>query len=289
MILSDGGRYLVVCNAGSNDISIFKVRGSDLHLLNTESSAGVMPISLTMYKNVLYVLNAGGDGNITGFRVNKSGKMRQIAQLPLSGSGTGPAQVGFSPDGRTLVVTEKATNQILTYGVNHHGVAYGPDTTPSSGMTPFGFAFDGRGTLVVSEAFGGAANASAVSSYREKYHQKLKVVSASVQSGQTAACWIVITGNGKYAYCTNAGTGNISGYDIDSHGKLRLLHDGISGVTGTGTSPIDMSLSKDSRYLYALNSGTMAIAIFAVRHDGTLEDMGSIGGLPAGVNGLAAR
>ena len=52
-------------------------------------------------------------------------------------------------------MTEKATNLIVTYEVRR-GYASGPNAQPSAGQTPFGFAFDRRGLLIVSEAFGGA-------------------------------------------------------------------------------------------------------------------------------------
>ncbi len=290
LILAKGGRLVLVCNAGSDEISVLTARGADLQLLKTVDSGGEMPISVTAHGNIVYVLNAGGSGNITGFRLRGSGNLTQIASQPLSGSGTGPAQVGFSPNGRVLIVTEKGTNLLVTYVVDGNGVAQAPQTFPSSGMTPFGFAFDRSGHLIVSEAFGGAANASAVSSYAVDNQGNLQVISPSVASNQSAACWIAITNSGKYAYSTNTGSGNVSGYRISAAGSLGLLNStGISGVTGNGTRPIDMAFSRNSKFLYTLNSGTSDIEIFRVLSNGGLVNLGSIGGLPSGANGLAAR
>src|SRR5207253_96166 len=108
----------------------------------------------------LYVLNAGGSGNISGFTVDNSGRLTPIAgsTQPLSGSNVGPAQVSFSPDGRQLVVTEKTTNLLDVYSVDANGIASGPTTTPSAGGTPFGFAFGHRSDLFVSEAAGSASS-----------------------------------------------------------------------------------------------------------------------------------
>ena len=59
------------------------------------------------------------------------------------------------------------------------------------------------------------------------------VVSASVPTLQTAACWISVTRNGRYAYSSNTGSGNVTGYAIDRSGALTLLNaSGVSGVTG---------------------------------------------------------
>lgn len=291
VILSKGKRLLLVCNAGSNDISVFRVKHGGLSLVDRVPSGGDTPISVTIHGRLVYVLNAGGDGNISGFVVRGNGHLRPISgsERPLSGSGTGPAQIAFSNNGRVLVVTEKAVNQILTYRVDRRGQTDGPEVFASSGNTPFGFAFSHKGYLVVSEAFGGMPNVTAASSYRVYNNGQLNVISPSVASGQTAACWIIITGNDKYAYSTNTGSGNITGYKIRHNGSIELLDpSGISGDTGTGSKPIDMAISRANRYLYSLNSGTQNISIFRIKHDGSLDHIEETGSLPTAANGLAA-
>src|SRR5215216_792015 len=145
VILRENGGRLFVVNAGSNDISVFAVRRDRLELLDVVDSGGEMPISLTLHGRILYVLNAGDSGNITGFRVRNNGKLVPLvgSTQPLSNGGTGdspqPAQISFSQDGDLLVVTEKGTNSIDVYQVEG-GIAGPPVSHPSSGMTPFGFA-----------------------------------------------------------------------------------------------------------------------------------------------------
>lgn len=166
-VVLDGKRLFAV-NAGSDSISAFKVKGDALELVDTVASGGDQPISLTAHDGLLYVLNAGGAGNIRGFTFTKNGGLSPLAgsTRSLSGGGTGPAQVSFDPEGELLVVTEKNTNLIDTYEVDEDSrLASGPSPQASSGPTPFGFAFDKRGHLIVSEAFGGAPDQSAVSSY----------------------------------------------------------------------------------------------------------------------------
>lgn len=144
-------RWLVTVKAGSNDITLFAVQRDGLILRDRVPSGGQQPISLTVYQDLLYVLNAGGEGNITGFRIDPRGQLTQLAgsTRPLSSDSAAAAQVGFTPDGRVLVVTEKATNMITTYTVTD-GLASGPNPHPSAGETP---SFDNRGVLIVSEVF----------------------------------------------------------------------------------------------------------------------------------------
>lgn len=288
--LSRNGRWLFVVNAGSNQVSVFAVRERRLKLIDVVDSGGEMPISLTSRDGLLYVLNAGGSGNISGFRIRENGSLEPLAgsTQPLSNGGTGespgPAQISFSTNGDLLVVTEKATNLIDTYKVED-GIAGPPVTYSSAGMTPFGFAFDGRNHLIVSEAFGGGPEASAMSSY-EVDKDTFKVISPSIGTTQTAACWVVISKNGKYAYTTNTGSGSISSYRIDKDGAITLL-EAQAGLTGDGSSPIDMALSNNGRYLYALGAGNQTISIFRMKENGSLVSLGSVS-VPAGAVGLAA-
>ena len=284
------GRLLFAVNPGSDSISSFRIHGSKLELLDTDTSGGDQPISLTVDDRLLYVLNAGGAGDITGHTISRHGSLSPLtgSTRPLSGAGVGPAQVSFDPRGETLVVTEKDTNLIDTYAVDADtGLASGPNPQPSAGMTPFGFAFDRRGHLIVSEAFGGAADASAVSSYAVE-DGIIGAISPSVATTETAACWIVVTKNGRFTYTTNTGSASISGYSVGHDGSLTLLDaDGVTGQTGPG--PIDMALTRNSRLLYSLNSGDGTISGFRVRADGSLTPIGGAGGLPGAATGLAAR
>jgi 6-phosphogluconolactonase (cycloisomerase 2 family) len=286
VILSNDGRWLFAVNAGSNEISAFRVDASGLTLTDKVSSGGVRPTSLTIHKDLLYVLNAGSTGNIAGFTVDPSGKLSALAgsTRPLSGDATAPAQVSFSRDGGMLVVTERATSMIDTYLVGKDGLASGPAVHPSSGVTPFGFAFTQQGALIVSEAFGGAALGSAVSSY-DVSNGGLNVISASVPTGQTAACWIAVSKNGKFAYSTNAGSNSVSAYRVGTDGSLSLI-DGAAGASGEG--PIDASVNNNGQFLYVLNGRSHNISAFAVQADGTLVSLGIIEGLPAGSAGITS-
>ncbi|THJ17862.1 MAG: lactonase family protein [Nitrospira sp. CG24B] len=288
LAFSDDGDALFVVNPGSHDISVFEINGRHLRLIDRVPSGGTNPISIATHEDYVYVLNAGGQGNIAGFELTQHNKLKPIAgsNQPLSGANTAPAQISFNLSGDTLVVTEKTTNIIDTYAVDEDGVASAPVSQKSNGQTPFGFSFTPRGVLVVSEAFGGAPNASAVSSYRLRDGQ-LNVRSGSIGTTQSAACWIVITKNGKFAYASNTGSNNISSYRVGSAGRLTLQE---AVATPTGAGPIDMALNKNSRFLYVLNAGSDSLEVFRVnRWNGRLTQGTGVSGLPNGANGLVAR
>jgi 6-phosphogluconolactonase (cycloisomerase 2 family) len=290
LVLSENGRWLFAVNAGSNDISVFEVRGDELKRTDRIASGGEQPISLTVHDDLVYVLNAGGSGNISGFRLRDNGKLSTLqgSTRALSNGGVGPApgpaQIQFSHDGDTLVVTEKATNLIDTFRIRNRGIASEAVTHPSAGMTPFGFAIDKRDHVIVSEAFGGAVGQSAMSSY-DLDGNRLTTLSPSAPTTQTAACWVVITNNGRYAYTTNTGSASISSYRIARDGTLTLL---AASAGATGMTPIDMDLSRNSSFLYALNAGSHSLSAFRVRDNGRLISLGTFGTLPSSAVGVAA-
>jgi len=292
VVLSDDNRLLFAVNAGSNSISVFGVSGDQLTLLNTVSSGGVLPVSVTARHNLVYVLNAGGTPNISGFAISPSTNwlvpLAVSTQALPGGAGAGPAQVSFSPDGSVLVVTEKGTNLIDTFTVDDDGVAQPGVSFASNGTTPFGFAFGHDNVVIVSEAFGGAPGASALSSYEVDENGSLVVVTPSLADTQTAACWVVVPENGRFAYTSNTGSGIISSYIVSDGGSLALLN-AAAASTGNGSAPTDMALSDNSRFLYVRNAGNGTISGFRVQADGSLTPVASATGLPAGAAGLAAR
>ncbi|MEO8334145.1 MAG: beta-propeller fold lactonase family protein [bacterium] len=290
LVLDADARLLFAVNAGSNEITSFRVTEAGLIQADKVPSGGTQPISVTIRGGLLYVLNAGGSGNITGFSVASDGTMTPIRESTrsLSGSAAGPAQVGFSPDGQWLVVTEKNANSIVTYRVAQNGRPSGRIVSASAGQTPFGFSFTSYGLLVVSEAFGGAPNASAVSSYRIRTDGSLSVVSASVANHQTAACWVAIPSSNRFAFTTNTGSASLSGLSI-REGQLSLLQP--SGIAATsGATPIDAAFGRDGQFLYELSAGSHSIGAYQLQGaSGDLTSVGSTYGLPASAVGLAAR
>jgi len=283
--LSDDGRRLFAVNAGSNDVSVFDVGPAGLSLASRTASGGTLPISLTVHGNVLYVLNAGGTDNISGFTVGTTGTLTAIpgsTQL-LSGPNVGPAQVSFSPDGRSLVVTEKNTNLVDVYAVDANGAAGARTSFTSAGGTPFGFAFGLHDVLLVSEA---AAPGSA-SSYALGRDGQLRLASGSVLTHQGAPCWAVVTNDGRFGFTGN-GSGSVSGFSIAVDGSISLIDpNGASALIAAGVN--DIALSNNSRYLYVLQTGgAQAIHAFRIERDGRLTPLGPVGGLPSGTRGLAA-
>ena len=278
--LSENHRWLVAVNAGSNEITVFRVLRDGLKFADKVNSGGIFPVSVTISHNLVYVLNAGGSPNVTGFILSRRGELHPLAMSTRSLGSGGFAQVGFDPEGERLVITDKADSKILVYSVDDDGLpSMNPVTSPSHGATPFGFVFDQRGRLIVVEV-----GPDAVSSYKIQHDDTLDVISGSVTNGQVAACWIAENERGD-VFTANPGSGSISAYK-DRHGSLVLLN----GVAGTGTTPLDLSITPDGRYLYALDPQNGTIDMFQIEHDGSLISLSTAdGGFSIFAQGIAAR
>ena len=286
IVLSDDGAYLLVTNAGSDELSLFAVEADGLRIADRVGSGGSAPTSVAVRNAVVYALN-NGTPNIGGFTLADGRLTLLEGSTRALGEGADPAQIAFSPDGRTLVVTERGTNSITAYAVDDRGYADGAETIPSSGATPYGFDF-ADGAVVVTEAFGGEIGKAAASSYSLAGAGRLAPVSASVADTRSEVCWAAATRDGRFVYVTNFGDGTISSYAVQEGGGLEL-HEAVAASTRLGEPGIrDEALSRDGRFLYAIDADAQRVFGWSVGDDGRLELVGEVDGVPATVAGLAA-
>ncbi len=308
LIVSEDGRFLFAVDAGSNEVSVLAIGAEKLVAVDRMPSGGVRPVSVTVHNNLLYVVNQT-DGIVTGFTVSNEGELSPLAgatQTLVGGAQANPAQVGFTPDGTHLVVTENGTNMIDVFPVDDDGRIGPPVKNESNGVMPFAFTFAGQDLLIVSEALG----SNATSSYRISPDGKLTVVSGSVATTQVGACWVVTNSvaDPLFAYVSNTGSGSISGYSIEATGVLSLLNpDGQTAITRDRHGPLDSGVSSDGRYLYVLTAGfavgspkavpcnKMSINAFRIGTDGSLDALPGFGtadddavGLAPGSEGMVA-
>ncbi len=274
VVLSRDGRQLLVTNAGSGDVSFFAVEEDGLRLVET-APTGAAPKSLAEYDGLIAVLNTGD---------------RSLTLLPagetIALEAKDPAQVGFSPDGRTLVVTDRGTDAIYTFPVRD-GRLGDALATPSSGPTPYGFAFTTKGTLVVTEAFGAQRGKAAASSYVLR-DGGVSAVTRSAGNGRSEICWAVVTTDDRYAFTTNFADGAVSRYAIAADGSI-ALEDAVAASSVEGSTGLrDEDLTADGRFLYAIDADAQRIFGWQVGDGGSLAPVGSWDGVPATVAGIAA-
>eukprot|EP00984_Skeletonema_dohrnii_P021381 scaffold10670_cov103-Skeletonema_dohrnii-CCMP3373.AAC.6 len=276
---------LLAVNAGSDDISTFRILSpAEIQLVDTYSSDGDFPVSLAEREGLVYVLNAGGNGSMQGFHLTpETCELTPIEQDPIElNQGNvapsdpaffpaSPAQIGFTPEGN-IVVTIKVNGggqnfpsgegSLNVYSINpENGTTTNEFLTQTNvngtagSLVPFSFDFDDKGNLLLVEAFGAfgggpGPNAGAVSVYADIDGAPVNV--AADNTTQTTSCWIVYNPKNSCVYTTNNGGSSISAFLLK---KKKVELELIDAVAATLNNPLDMALSHDYKYLYALASG----------------------------------
>jgi 6-phosphogluconolactonase (cycloisomerase 2 family) len=286
-VVLDGGR-LFVTNAGSDDVTLFAVEGERVAVLDRVPSGGSIPRSVAVHGPRVYALNTGDDPNVSGLELEAGRLVSLPGSIRTLGAGSDPAQVAFSADGRTVLVTDRAADSIHAFAVDEDGSAQSVVSHPSSGATPYGFDVTPDGVVIVTEAAGAQIGKASASSYRLDGPAQLAPVSGAVANTRSEMCWAVISKDGRTAFVTNFGDGTISTYAIGDDGSI-ALREAVAATTVDGEPGIrDEALSSDGRFLYALHADTGRVFGWEVRPDGTLSALGSANGLPLTAAGLAA-
>jgi 6-phosphogluconolactonase len=294
--VSPDGQFLLAVDAGSNQISVLRILPTGaLRLVpgGVISSGGVLPDSLTIHGDLVYVANAGNGGsNYTGFRLATNGRLQPIPGSTLAlPDGSAPGDVLFNRTGSKLAGTRLGTSLIDSFTVGSDGrLTPAPGSPfPAQGLGPFGSEFrpTNPGQLFVSNAHNGAG-AGTVSAFRDSANGALTPIGASPFADlQTAPCWVEITHDGHFLFTVNTASGSISRYAIAPSGALKLL--GSTPVKGTsGVGAVDARLSPDGQFLYVDEASTGAVAALAV-HGGNLRELATspfslpAGSAPAGI------
>ncbi|MDQ1486451.1 MAG: hypothetical protein QOJ62_2144 [Actinomycetota bacterium] len=283
---------LFAVNAGSDTLTVFAVDGTRLRRLQTVASGGHLPTSVSVVRNLVYVLDAGGAGAISGFRIGAHNRLHPIHDSTRSlGLGNpanpnflkSPSQVAITPDADEVVVATKTNGVLDAFKLDADGVpAASPVVTQSAGPVPFALTFDSHERLLVAEASG------AETSYRVQHDGNLAAISR-VANGQVATCWSVVAKG--FSYVANSGSNTITGYSETASGVLNLLDtDGVTATTDA--APVDLAATGDGEYIYQEATRAGVIDEFKVNDDGSLTRIGTVTGLPidngSGIEGIAA-
>ena len=296
LVYDDTSGLLLAVNAGSATVTSFRVEGRKLTHRQVVRSGGDFPASIAVSGKLAYVMNAGGEGSVQGFRITSKGlkplggSHRSLGlkndKVPLFSSS--PGQVAFTPDGRELVVTTKSANTVEVFPMRGDGrPARRPVVNDSAGGVPFAITFDKAGRMLVAEA-----EKSTVSTYEVRADGRIEVVQQPLANGQNTLCWLERAGD--FFYGGNTGNSTVTGYRTDRDGRLALTDE-----TGVATPPsamsqgvIDLAVTQDEKFLYVQNGTSGTVDGFRIGGDGSLTKVTTATGLPpfaeSGMEGIAA-
>ena len=283
-IIAVDDRFLIVVNAGTNDVSSFRINSDfGLTLVAREPSGGTSPISLAYRGGIVYVANADEDGvfaapptqsgNITAMRLNPAtGELTRIAGFSLS-LGARPADLEVTPDGTHLVVS--ALNA---------GAPQLPQPTAAEVTT---FRIQGDGTLALSPSGTGMStqinnaagrnlpNAIGIEVFRRGSRQF--VIAAESRSASST---------GAPATFATLQTGAVSSWEIASDGSLAPRTQDFLLGPNVNSGPMQAGfVAYNDGYGFASIASSTGAAITSVniQDDGTITAVNNPGFHIAGV------
>ena len=300
MILSPSGTALFIANRGTNDISAYTVKADGtLTAGATTPTGGMTPLSMAMDSagHFLFVANQGlqvdpASGTISVFAVQDAtltavGPPVQVAELGAA-SGTGPAGVAVTPDGKFLYVSNQFDSTVTTFSVDASGVltrglVVPVGTTPSAlTITPSG------GVLYV-------ANSSTISAFAicnqvvtscndpNDPDGSLTVVAGSPFSAGLGPADIVVAPSGKFLFVVDRLSNQVSEYKIAT--GTGVLTPNSQATISTASNPVwaairvgattDATTGGTTNYLYVAELGASSISIYMF--DSTKGTLGRVG------------
>jgi 6-phosphogluconolactonase len=280
--LRPDGKLLFVVNAGSNTVTSFRVTSSGLQRVSVAPTQGKLPMSLTSSGHLLYVVNEISK-NIYGWTFTPSGVLHPIAGSNRPLTAVTPAGkkdkvgvaagIGFTSDGGVVAVTQRGLprqyGEIDTFVIARNGAAGPSHAFATNGVpNPFGFSATGKYLLVSNAGFVATPSGTppnpgdftqftgSAATYKVSPTGKVTFV-ANTLTGGRAACWLIVTKDGKTAIVTNtlskapptSGKGAVSSLSVGANGKMTLLQ---QADTGPGF-PSDEGFSHDDKYLYVID------------------------------------
>ncbi|MEU0242834.1 beta-propeller fold lactonase family protein [Streptomyces sp. NPDC006235] len=298
LVYDHASGLLLGVNAGSGTLTSFRVEGTKLKDRRIVDTGGEFPSSIAVRGKVAYVMNAGGEGSVQGYRITAKGLVPMrgsfrslgLANEDIPRFDTSPGEVEITPDGRNLVVTTKGNNTVEVFPLKRNGLpaVAEPVVNKSAGNVPFAISFDRSGSrMLIAEA-----EKSTVTTYKVKHNGTLRVLQKPLANGQEVLCWLERAGD--HFYGGNTGNSTVTGYRMDKHGQLALTNE-----VGVATPPsaksqgvIDIAVTGDEKFVYVQNATSGTVDGFRVEKNGSLTKVTTAEGLPAfgesGMEGVAA-
>jgi 6-phosphogluconolactonase len=190
VVLSEDGRYLLVVNAGSDEITLFAVESDGLRVSDRVASGGATPTSIAVRGRLVYVLN-NASASIDGFLIVTEAFGGDIGKAAASSYAiAGPGELkpvsGSVGDGRSEVCWAAVTNDGRFVFVTNFG-----DCTISS------YSIGEDGGIELAEA-----------------------VAASTRLGKAGIRDEAISSDGRFLYALDADAQQVHGWSVGVDGRL---------------------------------------------------------------------
>jgi DNA-binding beta-propeller fold protein YncE len=305
-VVTNADRTLLFApNAGSDTIAVFHIE-KDGGLTPVKGSPfpslGPAPATVGVSGDELFVANKAQDGtrplkktaaSYATFRIAKDGRLTPIGSPVPAPAGSSPTQTYLPPHtGRLMISTEEAGPfRAFTIGGDgrltqapgsphalEDAVWPGGRRKPKPKVWPQGLVAHPKLPLI----YAGVANIRRLVVYSYDASGQLRLESSQLNKGSYLPCWTQINRDGTRLYTGNAGSGNISVFDIRQDPVHPRQIQQVS-LRGLGL-PWNFQLDPSGRFLFIINMRAVrqippgrgnTLHSFRIAPDGRLSELPS--------------
>lgn len=303
VVTNEARTLLFAVNAGSDTVAVFHVEADGSLTPAAGSpfpSGGKAPASVGVRGSELFVANKAQDGerklrstsaSYATFRIAPDGSLAPIGTPSRAPPRSSPTQTYVPPHTGQLMVATEESGPFRAFTVDAQGVLHqGPNSplelddrvflpgTRRGNVWPQGLIAHPKLPLI----YAGVANIRRLVVYQYDAAGRLSYVSSQVNKGTILPCWTQINATGTRLYTGNAGSQNISVFDISKDPRYPRQ---IQRVTLHGLGlPWNFQLDPTGRYLFIINMRAVSaippghgntLHSFAIRADGRLKELPS--------------
>jgi 6-phosphogluconolactonase (cycloisomerase 2 family) len=290
-------------NAGSDSVAVFHIE-ADGSLTPAPGSpfpsGGKAPASVGVRGSELFVANKAQDGerklkstpaSYATFRIAPDGSLAPIGTPSKAPPRSSPTQTYLPPHTGQIMVASEESGPFRAFTVDAQGVLHQGPNSPLELDNRVFLPGKRRGNVwpqgliahpTLPLIYAGVANIRRLVVYQYNAAGRLSYVSSQVNKGTILPCWTQINSAGTRLYTGNAGSQNISVFDISKDPRHPRQ---IQRVTLHGLGlPWNFQLDPSGRYLFIINMRAVSaippghgntLHSFAIGADGRLKELAS--------------
>lgn len=188
-------------------------------------------------------------------------------------SGSGPARVVVSPDGKDVYATNRFEGTISQYSRDGETGALSPLSSPTvtSGSKPEGIAVTPNGAY----AYVANLGSNTVSEYaRNQTTGELTPLSPASVAAENQPIGIAVSPNGENVYVVESESEEVTTYSVNGEtGQLTIL---TSGTLKAEANAHGVVVSPDGSSVYVSNYGSGTVSMYSVGTGGALTSLGTV-------------
>jgi 6-phosphogluconolactonase (cycloisomerase 2 family) len=305
-IVTNADRTLLFAvNAGSDSVAVFHI-GDDGALTPVDGSPfpslGKAPASVGVSGDELFVANKAQDGirdlskaraSYATFHIESDGRVTPIGKPVQVPAGSSPTQAYVPPHTGHLMIATEESGPFRAFTIAGDGsLKQGPNSPLPldrrvfpNGHRPHGLPVWPQGLIAhptLPLIYAGVANIKRLVVYSYDDSGRLTYVSSQVNKGTVLPCWTQINAAGTRLYTGNAGSQNISVFDIGTDPRHPRQIQRVK-LHGQGL-PWNFQIDPSGRYLFMLNMRAIrelppgkgnTLHSFSIGADGRLKELTS--------------